>query len=278
MNGKTAVIKQQLRWAALKEKFDGYENYLATNEDNLYANRLTKEAKSEFELADGSELVDKKKPAKIKALHSSSALAYNFFEYWRNKDKAILAKALGIDKKIISLRLEKKLNTGISTPNIDVYLELENETSVSIECKFCEWMDTKKNIFKSRYFIDNKTELKRWKNAGLPLTQSLADRINKQDEFIRLDAAQLLKHALGIANSEKENSQLIYVYFDLEQNCRIRKEHEKDIALFSKGVDPKLIFRAISYQSLFDVLARNGGEIEESYLKYLGSRYFSHVT
>ena len=33
----------------------------------------------------------------MRALHSSSALAVNFFDYWTNKDKSPLLSALGID-------------------------------------------------------------------------------------------------------------------------------------------------------------------------------------
>ncbi len=279
MKSKTAVEKRQEKWANNErlKRDDYYSKYTKEIEDNLYKNRLSKEAEFEFKQADGSELTDGKYPAKIKALHSSSALAYNVFEYWRKREKTSLNKALGIQNEINTLQLEKVLSTGISKPNIDVFLSLNNGTSISIESKFCEWMDSKKDkSFKERYFSENNKQLTRWSDAGLLNCQKMANQIQAgRLNFIRLDATQLLKHALGIAKSLDNDSELLYLYYDLEdQNSRIGNNHRDEIKIFTDLIEGELKFRTMSYQKLFRELKKSDSEIDKDYLDYLEARYF----
>lgn len=278
MKGKTDVKRHQDNWAEGKKRDHKYNTYLSSIESNLYNNELTNEAQNEFESADGSELIDKKYPAKIKALHSSSALAYNVFEYWRHRKKDSLVKAMDLNSEINSLRLEKKLNTGISTPNIDVFLKLSDGTSLSIESKFCEWMDTKNNNIKDRYFLKKGEQVSRWFDAELPNCQRLAEDIQgNKVTFKRLDAAQLLKHALGVAKSELKGSKLLYLYYDLDNASRIHKEHVKDIERFEEAVKGELNFRVMSYQDLFKAFTESGSNLDFDYLEYLRKRYFRNV-
>jgi hypothetical protein len=279
MKSKTEVIRKQEEWADQhKVKRNAiYRKYTEDIEGNLFGNTLSDNAKTEFENADGSELKDGKYPAKIKALYSSSALAYNVFEYWRKREKTGLTKALGIQNEINKLELEKVLSTGISKPNIDVFLTLNNDTSISIESKFCEWMDSiKDKKFKDQYFIENNKKLNRWADSGLPNCQKIADKIQCGDLiFIRLDATQLLKHALGIANCLSKGSQLLYIYNDLEdKNSRIVNEHRKEISKFEDLIGSELDFKTRTYQELFKKFEKSSSEIDSHYLEYLQSRYF----
>jgi hypothetical protein len=57
--------------------------------DNLFQ-ALNESTRKAFEQGSGSELQDTaSRPAKIKALHSSSALAVNFFDRWVINDAAV---------------------------------------------------------------------------------------------------------------------------------------------------------------------------------------------
>src|SRR4051812_48580589 len=56
---------------------------------------LSDETFREFLAADGNEFGTGEGRPKIAALHSSSALAVNVFDYWRHRDKSPLAVALG---------------------------------------------------------------------------------------------------------------------------------------------------------------------------------------
>lgn len=279
MKSKSAVIRNQERWAKQNEieRDEHYSKYSKEIGDNLFKKSLSKESESEFKKADGSELTDGLYPAKIKALYSSSALAYNVFEYWRNREKSVLAQALNIKTQVSTLRLEKVLTTGISKPNIDVFLTLSDGTSISIESKFCEWMDSKKEKrFKERYFSENNKQFDRWYDAGLPNCQRMADQIQAgRLNFSRLDATQLLKHALGIANTLDKDSQLLYIYYDLkDQSSRIGNNHRDEIKKFNDLIGDELRFKTMSYQKLYRGLKKLSSHIDNDYLNYLESRYF----
>ncbi len=80
------IIKTgQREWAGrngLKVDADGY---CISVEGNIFGG-LSLDARREFESGDGAELGKDGKRGKIQALHSSSALACNWFDYWRDKN------------------------------------------------------------------------------------------------------------------------------------------------------------------------------------------------
>jgi len=82
MLSKSQLLFQQCQWAeALGLKPDA-RGYLATVEGNLLQ-PLNESTRKAFENGSGSELQDTpSRPAKMRALHSSSALAVNFFDSW----------------------------------------------------------------------------------------------------------------------------------------------------------------------------------------------------
>ncbi len=114
----------------------------------------------EITKGDGNELKDTK--AKFKALHSSTALAVNVFQYWkRNNEKlSILMKALGIDspERYDNIKFEQKPKKpeGIdgNRPNIDVLINEKGNTDtpvIAIESKFTETYNKKEKSIKPAY-------------------------------------------------------------------------------------------------------------------------------
>ena len=72
----------------------------------------------------------------MKALHASSALVVNFFDYWTDKPKAPLLSALGIDADDIeSLDFEAQFPTGLlgTPPHLDIAMTLESGAVIGIE-------------------------------------------------------------------------------------------------------------------------------------------------
>ena len=107
--------------------------------DNFYR-KLSAETYREIKGGDGNELGEEIYPGKIQALHSSSALTVNVFDYWRNlDDKSGIAKAFLIPsintfwEKISHPKRRKYIH-----PNIDVVFEYKNGDCCAIECKFTE--------------------------------------------------------------------------------------------------------------------------------------------
>lgn len=94
MNGLDFIKSKQQSWAKRKG-FNviggtipnrGEKNYLFSLDDNLFE-PLSKENLASYKSGDGNETKDSKtRLAKMKALHSSSAIVVNLFQYWQGKD------------------------------------------------------------------------------------------------------------------------------------------------------------------------------------------------
>lgn len=105
----------------------------------------------------------------MRALHSSSALAVNVFDYWVSEFNHHLLAALDVDDRSnAAIRFEGKYPTGLggNPPNLDVVLELDNGQVIGIKSKFTEWFTPKtqgKMPFKEKYF-----EQGVWSRVDLP--------------------------------------------------------------------------------------------------------------
>ena len=211
----------------------------------------------------------------MQALHSSSALACNVFDYWRGRDTSPLARALEIEAPICSIAFERKFPTGLrgKAPNLDVVLTPASGPAVAIESKFLEPYGSKgkKSGFKPKYFPRDR-EL--WTEAGFPKCQAAATAASARKDQ-RLNAAQLLKHILGLARMSSPWS-LLYLWYDPTANTD--ETHSSELRSFSNSVSgDRLLFRAISYQTLFKKLVVEAGQNDVPYIEYLRDRYFPHV-
>jgi hypothetical protein len=268
--GKNACLRAQRRWAdARGVRYDahGCVRHLA---DNLCAPlaRATLE-----ELERGSELTPyPARPARLYSLGSSAALVLNVFAYWRDRDSAPLLRALGIESRAAArLTFEEPLPTGLpgDPPTTDVGLELDDGSFVAIEAKFAEWLVRRprnKRVFKDKYFPRGPGGGV-WSGVGLPRCQALAEDLQAgRERLTYLHAAQLLKHALGLVQSGRRNSALIYLYYDWPVH---RAELERVVA----RLVPEVNLRGLTYQRLFGSLRAAPG-VDAQYLDYLAQRYF----
>jgi hypothetical protein len=267
MNTKLELLSHLNEWSKT-------EGYFENINDNLFLN-LSDITMQEFAKADGSEMVDKNgSKAKMKAVHSSSALVCNFFEYWRDKDKISLKKSLGLRSNIKLFTFEQKFSMGMqgTMPNLDLFLLLEDGSPIGIESKFTEWMEKTDSKFADSYFANG---VKRWSKAGLPKCQELAEEIySKKQSKGYLDEAQLLKHALGIANKLGKQATLVYLYYDLDEKSEVGRIHKEEIREFKDRINGELNFHEKTYQTVFQKLEKLEKAKHEDYLKYLKRRYF----
>ncbi len=264
---------KQIRWAQGRGLDPDEKGYLPDVESNLFQ-PLSPASRKSFEDGSGAELVDRpKSAAKMRALHSSSALAVNVFDYWVGRDCKPLQTALELGTSIESIVFEAQYPTGLGgiPPNVDVALTLSDGHTIGIESKFSEWLSPKKpgkNPFKEKYFPDGEGI---WTRLGLPHSQALVESIHSgARHFTHLYAAQLLKHSLGMANMFGNRFSLCYIYCDWPgQESEI---HRREIDEFDHAVGEELRFKAVSYQELFALL-KNVGGVDSGYLGYLQSRY-----
>ena len=202
---RARILDRQRAWAEATGRRPDRQGYLENVESNLWR-PMCERSRNAFQQGSGAEL-----KRKMRALHSSSALAVNFFEYWMDTDPLPLQQALGLDSSIQAIAFEAQHQTGLEgiPPNLDVCISLASGQSVAIESKFCEWLTRKsatKEQFKAKYFPDGKAL---WGAQGLSHCQALAeDMRRKRDHFTYLDAPQLLKHALGLATQLGRRFQL----------------------------------------------------------------------
>lgn len=284
MSAKKKIQKVQREWAksqALKltggtirdGKCVGEKNYVKDVSKNLYE-PLTKQSRKEYEKGDGQELQDKgNRLAKMKALHSSSALVVNFFQYWRvQTDKSPLLNALGLTGKFVNMEFERQLRVCENKrkfpklANLDVMLS-DGVKYVGIESKFAELYANGKSSFSKAYFAEESL----WK--GLSALHKLAQELtSKSKRFKYLDAAQLIKHILALRNSGAE-FELLYLWYDVDgEDGRKHCEEADEFANIAKNDGVQV--RQITYQKAFSTLKSNCGNAHKEYCNYLEERYF----
>jgi len=274
-----SLLERQRHWATGAGIAVDDRGYVKSYEDNL-RQPLSAEAKAAFVAGSGTELEDgATRPAKMRALHSSSALAVNVFDYWSDRDSLRLTQGLEVAPATGSLRFEKKFPTGLKgiPPNLDVVLTLQSGLTLAIESKFTEWLTPKLTTnapFKAKYFESGRNL---WAGVGLPECQRLAHDVQeKAESFVHLNVPQLLKHALGLATNERKRFSLCYLYYDWP--CPESEIHHLEVNRFASRVGSELLFRAITYQDLFRRLTHGCGPGDNSYVDYLRSRYFKAAT
>jgi hypothetical protein len=275
MSSKTKLLEQQRMWATSVGANIDTRGYLSSVAENLYQ-PLSARAFRDFSQGSGSELTDTlSRPAKMKALHSSAALAVNVFDYWTDRNTDPIFAALELDPSAESIAFEAQFPTGLEgkPPNLDLGIRYRNGLVIGVESKFSEWLTPKapgKAPFKPKYFPES-TEL--WSSRGLAACQTLAREMHEGTARFRyLDAPQLLKHALGLATQHPGSFELYYVYFDWpgpESTV-----HRSEIEGFESLVRRDFRFHVSTYQELFARLVRATGTEHASYIRYLHERYF----
>ena len=270
MQAERNIRDAQIAWAKSQGLSIDDKGYVEDVDANLWK-PLSAHARAAYERGAGSELA-----GHMKALHASSALVVNFFDYWTDKPKAPLLSALGIDADDIqSLDFEAQFSTGLrgTPPHLDLAITLESGAVIGIESKFTEYLSrsTKgKGIFQPSYF---QTSEGLWAAKGLPACQALAKELSDhQDRFEHLDPWQLLKHALGLATSSGPNFSLWYLYYD----CLGQRSdaHKREIQTVANRIGKEIRFKTLTYQEVYAQLEASN-QVDPEYSDYLRARYFS---
>ncbi len=282
------IIERQVLWAQRKgielqgSRGDrrGAQVYTRHLDDNLFE-PLTKEARAEYGAADGGEFSGD--PCKMQALHSSSALAVNFFHYWKRRgDLKSVAGALGLSKAgLKALRFEAQLPIAAGSdqrrfpraPNLDALIEYDGGRSieaVGIECKFSEAYGGRGHPGIRPAYLETKAL---WN--GLPRLRRLAEQLSPNDTtFEHLHPAQLIKHILGLrCKYGDEKFRLLYLWYDVPGTEGA--VHRGEIDRFAKVAEADGVsFRARSYQEAILAMKRRGERGRHAgYVDYIAERY-----
>ena len=233
-------------WAAYRRNHScpvSKDGYVGCPEDNLISSVHIADFKDDMDSGSGNEL-----KGKFRALHSSAALAVNTFATWkRNPTNLSLCGREGFT----SLTFERKCPTGLggTPPNLDAFLD-NDHLLVAVESKFLEYLTPKKGFFSASYTRDN-----------LPQSEGacwyLIDRIKEQPKQ-HLDAAQLVKHYIGLRNlplARDKEIVLLYLFWEPEnwKNFEVFHRHRGEISDFASYFDELSVkFICQSYPELWD--------------------------
>jgi len=185
---------------------------------------------------------------KFLAAHSSSALAVNCFAPFRQHAEGLRLAGF---KGFTDLRFEAKCPTGLNgtPPHLDVLVE-GAERVVGIESKCTEPLSLHTAKFASAYRDRMDAALR----EGTWFAEML--RLHETPAAYRwLDAAQLIKHAFGLARTYSGRpSVLLYLFWEPANAGKfsVFQEHRREIAEFAdrvQGSSPA--FAAMSYRELW---------------------------
>jgi len=262
------ILNQQQAWAEKRGIKLDENGYTLSLNDNLFR-PLSPRSEEEFRFGRGDEL----SKGKMNALHSSSALVVNVFEYWRDRDVDFIAQACGASKGATSLHFERTYPTRLSgiPPHLDVEFHNPLFRPLVIEAKFTESYRRKTK----RHIKDKYLNSSLWK--GLTGCESLVRLICEEEKsvtsFSFLDTPQLLKHILGLTTKfGKRGFELLYLWYDYRPSLEAEK-HRREISEFEKCISSEVSFRKMTYQELFKSI-RDNPEADPQYIGYLADRYF----
>jgi hypothetical protein len=265
------IISWQRGWALQRNiPFDA-NGYVHDLEANLFV-PLCKDTESDFSKGRGDELGEAGGRGKMQALHSSSALAVNLFEYWRHTGQFnLIARVCGFKGNATGMRFEATHDTPIgSTPHLDLEFTSNDNRVLAVESKFTETYryHTRRQI-KEAY-------LKPGVWQGLPGCEWLAQQIFQEQEvktsFAFLDAPQLLKHILALTHECGDKFELLYLWYYVPSTEA--EEHKKELGEFKRRIDEIVCFRDMTYQELFSAI-QNNTSLDPDYLTYIKERYFT---
>lgn len=287
VNGHEYILAKQIEWAnnrsieLIGSQVDrGRPSYTRDLNDNLFE-PLLPDVLEAFSGGDGNELGSSGVPGKMQAVHSSSALGVNVFQYWNRVSAVpVIAAACGLCRQDSSapshLVFEDKYPINDSfpvPPNIDVVVHNHEDSKIqrlAIECKFSEAYGAHGHGgIKSRYLTECNTL---WDD--MPSLRKLAESISPEDtEFSHLHPAQLIKHILGLKRAVGRNGfRLLYLWYDVlgPEGCRHRDEID---AFAAVAKDDGVMFHSLSYQELICRMAGDLRTEHGEYISYLTERY-----
>jgi Restriction Endonuclease associating with ARP len=221
------------------------KGYVSKATDNLIEGVNLADFEVDLRQGDGNEM-----EGKFRAAHSSSALAVNTFARFKS-DVATLRLPHG--ERFTSLCFERKCHHGLAgrrSPNLDVLAENPGEV-LAIESKCLEPLSRHRAKFAAAY--DAGIRDTRRSSAWFHEMQRLA---KEPEQYRWVDAAQLVKHAFGLAYTFPDKPiTLLYLFWEPSNADAhpIFAEHRSEIAHFaaSIGSDRRPQFVAMSYPELW---------------------------
>ena len=217
--------------------------YAARPDLNLVPGVQLADIQADFLQGSGNEL-----EGKFCAAHSSSALAANTFGPWRKIPQEL--NLLGMSG-FTSFQFERQCPTGLGgiPPNLDFLVD-GPEIVIGAESKFLEILTPKQPKFAHSYKPENLPQMeKSW-------SEWMAELKAGPEQY--LDAAQLVRHYLGLRNQPEFKGKkilLLYIFWEPENALDFPeyRQHREELAIFeSKVKKSDVTFAWMTYPQLWD--------------------------
>lgn len=206
---------RSVRTSSLRALADGYlegkpdgildaRGYLSDYRDALLEGVLPESFVADLTAGAGNEL-----HSKFLAPHSSSALAVNSFGWFFGKPGLLDLPGYGVQDLV---GFEQKFPTGLvraEAPHLDVVLA-NDDRIVAIESKCLEFLSPGAPAFSERY----RTEITDERSQGPWYQEMVRILEGKGESYRHLDAAQLIKHALGLSYKQERPVTLLYLWWE----------------------------------------------------------------
>lgn len=244
--------------------------YVERAEQNVFCQDAWPSIQRDLAAGAGGELStsrDREVP-KLCAAHSSSTLAVNVFGRWR--DDPAEFRIAGISG-FTELRFEHRCGAGVrgTAPHLDV-LARTPDVVVAIESKCTEYLQPKSAHFAEAY---SKIEDGRKSSPWFSVVSDAAVR----QRFALLDAGQLVKHYLGLANTFRQGPVVLLYLFWEPLNAGdfgVFADHRRELREFAEAVaGDRVEFKYQSYPDLWREWDALGGAAGLQHVADLRKRY-----
>lgn len=237
-----AALKQALIDTNHRVTIDGY---VAEVRDNLIEGVKLENFEADLLQGGGNELREK-----FRAAHSSSALAVNTFAPFKADPSTLWLPGGG---RFSSLHFEKQCPHGVAgdraPPNLDVVAD-GPVAVVAIESKLIEYLEPHQAEFSAAYDRD----VQDWRRYGAWFKEMTSLKATPA-RYHYLDAAQLVKHAFGVARmAAGQRATLLYLFWEPVnyKDFVIFEAHRTEVMRFAdavRGSEPS--FMAMPYSELW---------------------------
>ncbi len=244
--------------------------YVGDYRDNLLRGIEDGDFKADLNAGSGNELT-----SKFLAVHSSSALGVNVFGPFRRHmaDLQLLGSTGFTD-----IRFERKCPTGLlrrTPPNLDVVLTSQDRV-IGIESKLTEHLGRQRAKFSPEY--DREIQDERRTDGYF---REMLRLLEAPDSYAWLNAAQLIKHAFGLAHTFKDRPvTLLYLFWEPRNpgDAALFAAHRDEVAAFADRVSGSPVrFQAMSYPELWAQWRETGPAWLQDHLDRLETRYLVQV-
>jgi len=223
---------------------------------------------------------------KFNSISSSASMAVSTFAPWKSRLSELMInlgthQLSGFDK----LEFEHIAKTAIPKarkhPNLDVWLE-SNKAILAIECKFCEFLDERK---------ENASLHQAYKRLASSMDQQnpwvkaicLVTNTKGECKYRFFNAVQIIRHYFGVLNSDQKEKHLLYLYWHPENEDRMDIHpfdlHMKELREFSELVSQTtdVHFHYMSFNELWKRWASGDCHPIQAQIEAIRNKYIIKV-